>query len=98
MTKGLKEIADELNTRLRWGKTDEKPPQQFVALEGFEITEGTSGHIFQPAIGTGKDMRAAAEDLARVLRGQTVIRTATVTTDSPERHTLPLEINPRQYK
>ena len=93
MTKGLKAIADELGVRIRWGKTDESPTRQFCLLESVELHTGA--HI-GPAVGYGTDMRAAAEDLARVLRGNTVqvMNGAEIT----RKYTMPLEINPRKYK
>ena len=84
---GLKSIADILNTRIRWFRTDTH--QQGIELVGISIF-GVG-----PARAEGSSRRAAAEDLARKLRGgQAVMENVKDTPMVP----MPAEINPRQYK
>lgn len=95
MSKGLKTIADELNTRVRFFKTEEKIPQQGVSLEGIEVV---GRGVLIAAVGFGKDMRAAAKDLANKLRGQRVIKSREAGIPNRTEHQMPDEIDPRQYK
>lgn len=95
MSKGLKTIADELGTRIRFFKTETHPVQQGVMLEGIEIKK--DGMLIG-AVGFGKDMRAAAQDLARKIRSQTLIHTKNWGNPNRTEYQMPDEIDPRQYK
>jgi len=93
MSIGLKALAIQLNTRIRFARTNELLARQVCCLEFYENADTQL-----PCIGYGTNMRAAAEDLARNLRGIRVVKMG----DSykPERTIIdmPQEINGRQYK